>query len=238
MPAWASGCKRHKRVCRPDAAEYGALPARAGTALLRHLPGREPGRRRAAADRALVVLQRAQPAGVAPAAVRAPRRPRLSLRRRAVPLDGAGRHRGAAGDRARRRRDAARRDGADRAGHRPARHAAGRAAAVPAHAALPGRAEGTRGGGPRLRDAAAAAGDGLRAPSLHARRLQSPRTRGKRATEITIASIGRLEKLLDEAAPEAAAARRACRSTSRSTASRPTRPTSCSACRSPARPRT
>ena len=85
----------------------------------------------------------------------------------------------------------------------------------------------------------AAARDRLRAPSVHAGRLAAADVRAaSRATEITH-RLGRAGwSGSSTPARGAAGSRAACRSTTPSTASRPTRRTCCSASRSRARPRT
>ena len=192
---------RRVRARRGRVRPFRACP---GHALLRCLPGREPGRRRAAAGRAVVVLQRAQPAGVATAAVRAPRTASCTRRRpcdtarwsaREPPPCRATGHGGG--------RDAARRDGPDRPHHRRARHAVRRPEARScARCCASERAAARR---PRCAAACAPGVCGSRAsPTIPYSRGGSrpPSRKGDPATEITLASAGRLERLLDAAAEE------------------------------------
>ena len=203
MPSWASGCKRHRASASPTRRSTAASCARWAAAT----PAPTGTRTRAAAS------CRGSSAGRSPTSPTSRRWLRPQFARRdgivyaAAPCGTArwsGGDRGPAGDRARRGRDAAGRDGADRPHHRP-RHAAGRTEAVPAHAALPRRR--APGGGRvsgctrprRLRVTGYAHHPYTRGGS------QPPRRKGKPATEITIASAGRLEQLLDAGGPEAAA---------------------------------
>ena len=86
------------RSAGPAAREYGAFLRALGRRYSGSLRRREPGRRRAAARAALVVLERAQPAELAAPAVRAQRRDHVPGGRRRLPRDGARRHRGPARD--------------------------------------------------------------------------------------------------------------------------------------------
>ena len=179
-----------------------------GHALLRRLPGRGRGPRRAAEGRAVVVLQRAQPAGLATAAVRAPERHRLRGGGRAIPLAGPRGHRRPQGDRP--RRDEMLLGETSPIGRTTGALATRSVAPKPFLRTL--LCLGARSG-----EAAALRG------CVRPRRLRvtgfahhpysrggsrPPSRKGNPATEITLASAGRLERLLDAAAEEGRLPRR------------------------------
>ncbi|MET0686531.1 MAG: hypothetical protein ABW060_14535 [Solirubrobacteraceae bacterium] len=200
MPSWASGCKRHKRVCRPDAAEYGRF--------LRALGRRYSGAYRDE-NQGSGVLPRVeqwsfsnepnQPAWLRPQFARRDGRvyPFAAVRYRSMVLAGTAALRAT--------------------GHGGDELLLGETGPI-------GRVTGplaTRPVSPRPFLRTLLCLDGRKGPAAairgctSPRRLrvtgyahhpytrggsQPPRTKGKKATEITIASIGRLEKLLDAAA--------------------------------------
>jgi len=200
MPSWASGCKRDRGVCRPDAAQYGRFLRALGTRYSGSHPDENEGRG---------VLPRIsrwsfsnepnQPAWLRPQFARRDGMvyPAAAVIYRAMVLAGTAalRATGHAGDRmllgetgpiGRVTGPLATRPVSPKPflrtllclGGRKGAAAAIRGCAKPRRLRVTGYAHHpyTRGGS------------------------QAPRTRGKAATEITIASVGRLEKLLDAAA--------------------------------------
>ena len=157
MAAWASRCRPRRPACKPVTARLpGVRDARSGGAT------RAPTRTRTraagccrACARWSLLNEPNQPAWLTP---QYERRRGRRVRRAAVALPGAGagRDRGAAGERARARPDAARRDVADRAHVGVAGAAADAAGGVPADAVLPRPARQARCGA--LRRAGAGAG--------------------------------------------------------------------------------
>ena len=183
------------------------------------------------------LLERAEPAGLADAAVRAQARARWCATAAVVyrALARAGDRR-AAGERARPRPDAARRDGADRA-HERARCArrADPAGRVPAQAVLPRRRAASACAAPTARGTAAGGSSASRSPASPTTPT-SAAARGRRpsrpqaAGEITISVAVAAAPGARPGGAGAAGSRAGCRSTTPSSASRPTRPTASSAC--------
>jgi hypothetical protein len=200
MPAWASECKRHKHVCRPDATEYGRFLRALGLRYSGTYRDENQGRGvLPRIERWSFSNEPNQPAWLRPQFARRDGRvyPFAAVRYRSMVLAGTAALRAT--------------------GH-------GRDEMLLGETGPIGRVTGPlaiRPVSPRPflrtllcldgRTGPAAAIRGCATP----RRLrvtgyahhpysrggsQPPRTRGKKATEITIASIGRLEKLLDEAA--------------------------------------
>ena len=206
MPAWASRCKKGKKAtCKPSPKAYGAFVTALGRRYSGALRRREPGRRRAAARAPLVAAQRAQPAGLADAAVRAQEAPPRRHGGGRLPGARDGGDQGPAGERPRPRPDPARRDGADRAHERVARAAPDRAGRVPAQALLPQPERAPPARRRRARRTAAASSSASRSraspttPTSAAARGRPP-SRPQAAGEITISSPSRLRRVLDQAA--------------------------------------
>ena len=237
MPAWASRCKKGKKAhlqARSEGVPGVRDGARACATRARYADENQGGGVLPRVTR-WSLLQRAQPAGLADAAVRAQARASGRDRRGRLPGAGAGRDRRAAGERPRPRPDPARRDVADRADERLAGAAADPAGRVPAQAVLPDAERQAPARRRRARGTAAAKfkqlrGHRLRPPPLPARRLA--------AAGGAAPGGGRDHDLVALAAAPgarpggagAAGSRAGCRSTTPSSASRPTRRTASSAC--------
>ena len=229
----------NKATCKPSPEGLRRVRdrARAGATRARYAR-REPGRRRAAAREPLVALERAQPAGLADARSTSAgsARPSPTAASSTAALARAG-DRGPARDRPRPRPDPARRDRADRPHERAARAPPDPAGRVPAQAVLPQRerAQRLRGADGRAlgcRELQAPRGHGLRPPPVPARRLAAARRAapGGRRDHDLLARRGCAACSTRRRAR--GGSRAGCRSTTPSSASRPTRPTASSACAS------